>query len=53
MNKKGAMATSILVFLPACFAFVSMITQFEIIDLMYLIVVFILVVRYYISKKKA
>lgn len=53
MNEKGAIATLILVFLPVYFAFVSMITQFEIIDLIYLIVVFALVVRYYVSKKKA
>lgn len=53
MNEKGAIASLILVFLPVYFAVASMIIQFEIIDLLYLIVVSVIVVRYYISKKKA
>lgn len=51
MNGKGATATLILVFLPIYFAIIRMIFQFEISDLIYLLVVLVVVVRYYISKR--
>ena len=53
MNQKGGTAALILVFLPICFAIVSMIFNFEVIDLLYLIFISAVVVKYYIKKKKA
>lgn len=50
---KGETASLILMFLPTLFAIISMIFEFEIYDLLYLIIIFGIVVRYYINKKKA
>ena len=53
MNQKGATVSLILVLLPVCFAITSMVFQFDIIHLLYLLVMLVLVVRYKINKRKA
>ena len=49
-NIKEKVAVS-LVFLPTLFAIVSMIVDFDISDLMYVVVILFLLIRYFIKKK--
>lgn len=53
MNQKGATVALILIFLPICFAIISMIISFEVIDLMYLAFISTIIIKYYIAKRKA
>lgn len=52
MNEKNARVTLISVFLPVYLAIARLIIHFEIFDLLYLVVIFMFVVRYYITKGK-
>lgn len=51
MDKKGEMTALTLMFLPLCYAVINIMIQLKIIDLLYLIVVFVVFLKYYITKK--